>query len=54
MVWHWVDGAGKEICNEATQAQVYITSSNAIAETGEIVNIDGAGNRLAAAWMLSI
>ena len=47
-VWHWVDGAGKEIRNEATRAQVYITSANAIAETGEIVNIDGTGNRLAA------
>ena len=26
-------------------AQVYLTSANAIAETGEIVNIDGYGNR---------
>lgn len=31
----------------AAQAQVYLTSANAIAETGEIVNIDGAGNRVA-------
>jgi len=27
---------------------VYLTSANAIAETGEIVNIDGSGNRVAA------
>ena len=30
------------------QTQVYLTSANALAETGEIVNIDGAGNRVAA------
>ena len=30
------------------QADVYLTSANALAETGEIVNIDGAGNRVAA------
>ena len=27
---------------------MYLTSANAIAETGEIVNIDGSGNRIAA------
>lgn len=32
----------------ATAAQVYISSVNGIAETGEIVNIDGCGNRVAA------
>ena len=30
----------------AAHADVYISSANAIAETGEIVNIDGYGNRL--------
>ena len=30
------------------EAQVYLCSANAIAETGEIVNIDGGGNRIAA------
>ena len=34
---------------EAAQAaQVYLTSCNALAETGEILNIDGTGNRVAA------
>ncbi|MGI6118289.1 MAG: lactate utilization protein [Bilifractor sp.] len=32
---------------KAMQSQIYISSVNGIAETGEIVNIDGAGNRVA-------
>ena len=32
----------------AAHADVYISSANAISETGEIVNIDGYGNRLSA------
>lgn len=32
----------------ATRAQIYISSVNGIAETGEIVNIDNTGNRVAA------
>lgn len=31
----------------AMTAEVYISSANAISETGEIVNIDGRGNRVA-------
>ena len=31
----------------AATAQVYLTSVNALAETGELINIDGAGNRVA-------
>ena len=31
----------------ANEAAVYITSANAISEDGQIVNIDGRGNRLA-------
>lgn len=31
---------------EAANAQIYITSANGIAETGEIVNIDAFGNRI--------
>ena len=34
---------------KAMFAPVYITSANAVSENGEIVNIDGAGNRVAAA-----
>ena len=32
----------------ASRAEIYISSVNAIAETGEIVNIDNTGNRVAA------
>lgn len=32
----------------ATHAAVYLSSVNGLAETGEIVNIDGTGNRVAA------
>lgn len=45
VVWHW---KGDENAQARTaQAQVYITSANGVAETGEIINIDGAGNRVA-------
>ena len=45
--WHWKtnDLATR---TAAANAEVYLSSANAIAETGEIVNIDGAGNRVAA------
>lgn len=48
--WHWKpeDGqTGKQVCALAREAEVYISSVNGIAETGEIVNIDGNGNRVA-------
>ena len=32
---------------EAAEAQVYVTSVNGMAETGEVINIDGIGNRVA-------
>ena len=44
--WHWKESADAAR-RAAMQAQVYLTSANALAETGEIVNIDGVGNRLA-------
>ena len=42
--WHWNGGTHAQ----AAAAQVYISSVNALAETGEIVNIDGTGNRVSA------
>ena len=42
--WHWMGGSRED----AAQAEVYISSVNGLAETGEIVNIDGTGNRVAA------
>jgi hypothetical protein len=44
VIWHWTDGP--EVQKKAAQAQAYITSANGLAETGELVNIDGAGNRV--------
>ena len=44
--WHWEGGPGERVA--AAHAKVYITSANGLAETGEIINIDGAGNRVAA------
>ena len=38
--WHWKQTPA-EACEKAASAQVYMTSANAISETGEIVNIDG-------------
>ena len=40
---HWRGGTYAE----AAAAPVYLTSANALAETGEIINIDGNGNRVA-------
>ena len=45
--WHWKT-PGPETLAKAAQAQVYLSSVNGIAETGEIINIDGTGNRVAA------
>lgn len=46
LFWHWKQPAD-EARAAAAHAQIYLTSANAISETGEIVNIDGSGNRLA-------
>ena len=48
--WHWYapqDVPMEETHKKAATAQVYLTSANAIAATGEIINIDGTGNRVA-------
>ena len=45
--WHW-RVPGMETLLKATAAPVYITGANAVSESGEILNIDGNGNRLAA------
>ena len=46
--WHWrptVDGADAR--QAVMTAEHYITSVNGLAETGELINIDGTGNRVA-------
>lgn len=44
--WH-MPGGNLEECAPAAVAQIYLTSANGLAETGEIINIDGIGNRVA-------
>lgn len=44
--WHW-KAPGPETIAKANAAPIYITSANAMTEDGEILNIDGRGNRLA-------
>lgn len=41
--WHWKGGD----LTQAAVADVYLTSVNALSENGEIINIDGIGNRVA-------
>lgn len=41
--WHWEGGDRAQ----AAAAKVYISSVNGLAATGEIINIDGVGNRVA-------
>ena len=43
--WHWANGPAER--EQAAGTQVYLTSVNGLAETGELINIDGAGNRVA-------
>ena len=45
--WHWKQDANTARLNAMT-ADVYLSSANALAETGEIVNMDGNCNRVAA------
>jgi hypothetical protein len=44
--WHWIV-PGPETIEKANAAAGYISSANAMTEGGEILNIDGRGNRLA-------
>ena len=47
VIWHWKQEANAAR-KAAMQTQVYLSSANGLAESGEIVNIDGTGNRIAA------
>lgn len=49
--WHWRIPEGKtgaDVLKVAKTAEIYLSSVNGIAQTGEIVNIDNTGNRVAA------
>lgn len=53
VIWHNRLSAGedvKEARRKANAAKIYISSVNALAQTGEIINIDGAGNRVASTF----
>lgn len=48
--WHHRIPQGQtsqEVRTEANRAQIYLSSANGVAETGEIINIDGNCNRVA-------
>ncbi|MDE7261779.1 MAG: lactate utilization protein [Oscillospiraceae bacterium] len=50
VLWHLHTPEGKtsaEVRLAASQAEVYLSSVNGLAETGEIINIDGTCNRVA-------
>ena len=44
--WHWKSHA-PETRERAGKAETYLCSANGVSENGEIVNIDGFGNRVA-------
>ena len=49
VLWHWAVPEGVDPAKlrvEAAHAEVYLSSVNGLAETGEIINIDGACNRI--------
>lgn len=46
--WHWKDKS-PEVLKRAAGADFYILSANGVSESGELVNIDGSGNRVSAA-----
>lgn len=50
VIWHWriPEGkTGRDMQFAERTAKVYISSANGLAETGEIINIDGTCNRVA-------
>lgn len=46
--WHWTSPEEKPIVwDNARKADVYLASANALTRDGQLVNIDGTGNRVA-------
>lgn len=46
--WHWTSPEEKPVVwNNARNARVYLASANAVTKAGQLVNIDGTGNRVA-------
>ncbi|MCL1829908.1 MAG: lactate utilization protein [Oscillospiraceae bacterium] len=46
VIWHYVSN-GMDTRKASSHSTVYILSANGVSQTGELVNIDGSGNRLA-------
>lgn len=44
--WHWL-GQGPAAFPPAREADIYLCSANAVTRDGQLVNIDGTGNRVA-------
>lgn len=44
--WHWSPEARPDTLDKAAQTEVYLTSVNGLAETGELISIDGTCNRI--------
>lgn len=46
--WHWLfpPEERREILKKAAGADYYLCSANAVTESGQIVNVDGGGNRV--------
>lgn len=47
--WHWLVKPGQmsDVRKKAHISDIYLTSTNALTEDGELINIDGVGNRVA-------
>lgn len=46
--WHWTAEDREQAQRSAAVADVYLTSANAVTRSGQIINVDGHGNRVAA------
>lgn len=46
--WHWTAEDKEGAQRKAAFADVYLTSANALTRSGQIINVDGHGNRVAA------
>ena len=46
--WHWTAEDKEGAQRKAGEADVYLSSANALTKAGQIINVDGHGNRVAA------
>lgn len=51
VAFHWLENSAEKMDEAralASKSDIYLTSTNALTEKGQLVNIDGVGNRVAA------